>query len=130
MNEATTIESAETANALPIAEIKRLVETEMVAVDRLILRELHSDVLLINQIGQYIVQSGGKRLRPNLLLLAARAVGYRGGEHITLATVIEFIHTATLLHDDVVDGASRRRGRRTANAIEGNQARVLVGDCV
>jgi len=128
MNEATTIESAGTENALSIAEIKRLVESEMVAVDRLILSELRSDVVLINQIGQYIVQSGGKRLRPNLLLLAARAVGYQGADHITLATVIEFIHTATLLHDDVVDESSLRRGRDTVNSLWGNAASVLVGD--
>lgn len=128
MNEATTIESAETGNALSIAEIKRLVESEMSAVDRLILSELRSDVVLINQIGQYIVQSGGKRLRPNLLLLAARSVGYAGQEHITLATVIEFIHTATLLHDDVVDESSLRRGRDTVNSLWGNAASVLVGD--
>jgi octaprenyl-diphosphate synthase len=94
----------------------------------LILAELSSDVVLINQIGQYIVQSGGKRLRPNLLLLAARAVGYRGENHITLATVIEFIHTATLLHDDVVDESSLRRGRDTVNSLWGNSASVLVGD--
>jgi octaprenyl-diphosphate synthase len=128
MNEATTIESVGTENALSIAEIKRLVESEMVAVDQLILSELRSDVVLINQIGQYIVQSGGKRLRPNLLLLAARAVGYQGADHITLATVIEFIHTATLLHDDVVDESSLRRGRDTVNSLWGNAASVLVGD--
>jgi len=100
----------------------------MAAVDRLILRELQSDVVLINQIGHYIVQSGGKRLRPMLVLLAARALGYAGSEHITLAAVIEFIHTATLLHDDVVDESSLRRGRDTVNSLWGNAASVLVGD--
>lgn len=131
MNQATSIESSllgETTKALPIADVKRLVEVEMAAVDRLILSELRSDVLLINQIGQYIVRSGGKRLRPMLLLLAARALDYQGSEHITLATVIEFIHTATLLHDDVVDESSLRRGRDTVNSLWGNAASVLVGD--
>ncbi|MCU0734234.1 MAG: octaprenyl diphosphate synthase [Methylotetracoccus sp.] len=131
MNQVTSLESppsGETASELPIAEVKRLVEDEMAAVDRLILSELSSDVLLINQIGHYIVQSGGKRLRPMLLLLAARALDYTGREHITLATVIEFIHTATLLHDDVVDESSLRRGRDTVNSLWGNAASVLVGD--
>ncbi|MGY6215905.1 octaprenyl diphosphate synthase [Methylolobus aquaticus] len=128
MNEASTTASVATENTPSIAEIKGLVQGEMAAVDRLILAELSSDVVLINQIGQYIVQSGGKRLRPNLLLLAARAVGYRGENHITLATVIEFIHTATLLHDDVVDESSLRRGRDTVNSLWGNSASVLVGD--
>jgi len=120
--------SAQTPNTASIAEIRELVATEMAAVDRLILRELQSDVVLINQIGHYIVQSGGKRLRPMLVLLAARALGYAGSEHITLAAVIEFIHTATLLHDDVVDESSLRRGRDTVNSLWGNAASVLVGD--
>lgn len=131
MNQANIPEShplAESASALPIAEVKRLVAEEMASVDALILAELRSDVLLINQIGQYIVRSGGKRLRPMLLLLAARALDYTGGKHITLATVIEFIHTATLLHDDVVDGSSLRRGHDTVNSLWGNAASVLVGD--
>jgi octaprenyl-diphosphate synthase len=108
--------------------IRRLVEDETDAVDRLILQELRSDVVLINQIGRYIVSSGGKRLRPMLLLLAAKALAYRGTQHITLAAVIEFIHTATLLHDDVVDESTLRRGQNTANALWGNSASVLVGD--
>jgi octaprenyl-diphosphate synthase len=108
--------------------IRRLVEDETAAVDRLILQELSSDVVLINQIGRYIVNSGGKRLRPMLLLLAAKALDYRGQQHITLAAVIEFIHTATLLHDDVVDESTLRRGQNTANALWGNSASVLVGD--
>lgn len=116
------------AGRLSIADVRRLVDEEMAAVDRLILGELHSDVVLINQIGQYIVQAGGKRLRPMLLLLAAKALDYRGSDHITLATVIEFIHTATLLHDDVVDESSLRRGRDTVNSLWGNAASVLVGD--
>ncbi len=101
---------------------------ETAAVDQLIVRELKSDVVLINQIGQYIVNSGGKRLRPLLVLLAAKALNYNDKQHHTLAAVIEFIHTATLLHDDVVDSSDLRRGKETANAIWGNAASVLVGD--
>ncbi|NJD06966.1 MAG: octaprenyl diphosphate synthase [Methylococcaceae bacterium] len=108
--------------------IRRQVEQETAAVDQLILKELSSDVVLINQIGNYIVTSGGKRLRPMLLLLAAKALGYQGKDHITLAAVIEFIHTATLLHDDVVDESSLRRGQDTVNSLWGNAASVLVGD--
>lgn len=100
----------------------------MHAVDQMIQQRLHSDVVLINQIGHYIVNSGGKRLRPMLVLLAARAAGYTGTRHIDLAAVIEFIHTSTLLHDDVVDGSLLRRGQETANTIWGNEASVLVGD--
>jgi len=110
------------------ARLRQLVEEETVAVDQLILRELQSDVVLINQIGHYIVNSGGKRLRPMLLLLAAKALGCHDRHVITLAAVIEFIHTATLLHDDVVDESTLRRGRDTANALWGNSASVLVGD--
>jgi len=98
------------------------------AVDALIVRRLRSDVALINQIGHYIVRSGGKRLRPLSVLLAARACGYGGTRHIDLAAVIEFIHTATLLHDDVVDGSELRRNQDTANVVWGNEATVLVGD--
>lgn len=108
--------------------IRQLVEEEAKAADRLILRELSSDVVLINQIGYYIVNSGGKRLRPMLLLLAAKALRYGGEDHLTLAAVIEFIHTATLLHDDVVDESTLRRGQDTANSLWGNSASVLVGD--
>ncbi|BCX81093.1 octaprenyl-diphosphate synthase [Methylomarinovum caldicuralii] len=109
-------------------QVRALVADQVEAVDRLILAELSSDVVLINQIGRYIVSSGGKRLRPLLHLLAANALGYEGEDHITLAAVIEFIHTATLLHDDVVDESELRRGRDTANAVWGNAASVLVGD--
>jgi octaprenyl-diphosphate synthase len=108
--------------------IQKLISPEKAATDALIVRELSSDVILINQIGHYIVNSGGKRLRPMLLLLTAKALGYTGSAHITLAAVIEFIHTATLLHDDVVDESSQRRGQDTANTIWGNSASVLVGD--
>ena len=108
--------------------IKHLTSSEAIAVDELILNELSSDVVLINQIGHYIVGSGGKRLRPMLLLLAAKALGYTGKSHLILAAVIEFIHTATLLHDDVVDESELRRGKESANAVWGNAASVLVGD--
>ena len=100
----------------------------MRAVDAMIRRRLESDVVLIRQVAEYIIASGGKRLRPAMLLLSAGATGYAGGHHHELAAVIEFIHTATLLHDDVVDESSLRRGRKTANAAFGNAASVLVGD--
>ncbi|WP_295391561.1 polyprenyl synthetase family protein [uncultured Thiodictyon sp.] len=106
---------------LPVAEDTK-------AVDALIVQRLQSDVVLINQIGHYIVRSGGKRLRPLSVLLAARACGYQGTQHINLAAVIEFIHTSTLLHDDVVDGSALRRSQETANIVWGNEAAVLVGD--
>ncbi|MBN2702506.1 MAG: octaprenyl diphosphate synthase [Methylothermaceae bacterium] len=109
-------------------QIRALVADQVQSVDRLILGELSSDVVLINEIGRYIVNSGGKRLRPLLHLLATNALDYRGDHHITLAAVIEFIHTATLLHDDVVDESDLRRGKDTANAVWGNAASVLVGD--
>ncbi|WP_119629075.1 octaprenyl diphosphate synthase [Methylocaldum marinum] len=127
----TTSQTDSTASLSPktaFTNIRCLVEEETAAVDRLILRELSSDVLLINQIGRYIVNSGGKRLRPMLLLLVSKALQYQGQQHITLAAVIEFIHTATLLHDDVVDESTLRRGRNTVNALWGNSASVLVGD--
>ena len=108
--------------------IQKLTETEAKAVDQLILKELTSDVVLINQIGHYIINSGGKRLRPMLLLLTAKALEYQQDDHLVLAAVIEFIHTATLLHDDVVDESDLRRGKETANAVWGNAASVLVGD--
>jgi octaprenyl-diphosphate synthase len=113
---------------MDISAIKELVEEDMGAVDGLILQRLESDVVLINQIGHYIVNSGGKRLRPMIVLLAAQALGYTGDKHTLLAAIIEFIHTATLLHDDVVDGSDLRRSRDTANAVWGNAASVLVGD--
>ena len=100
----------------------------MAAVDETIRRRLRSDVVLIRQIAEYIIAAGGKRLRPALVLLAAGATGYRGEHHVELAAVVEFIHTATLLHDDVVDESELRRGRKTANAEFGNAASVLVGD--
>lgn len=108
--------------------IKKLTTTEAKAVDQLIINELSSDVVLINQMGHYIVGSGGKRLRPMLLLLSAKALGGASDSHLLLAAVIEFIHTATLLHDDVVDDSDLRRGKESANAVWGNAASVLVGD--
>ena len=108
--------------------MQALVANDMAAVNTLIRTRLASDVVLINQIGAHIIGSGGKRLRPMLVLLAAQAALYAGDEHIQLAAVVEFIHTATLLHDDVVDESDLRRGRKTANAVWGNAASVLVGD--
>lgn len=113
---------------MPLEEIRGLVGREMDAVDTVIRERLRSHVVLVNQLGEYIVASGGKRLRPLLVLLSARAFGYGGERHIDLAAVIEFIHTATLLHDDVVDASDLRRGHETANAVWGNEASVLVGD--
>jgi len=113
---------------MDISKIKALTADDMNAVNDLILRRLQSDVVLINQIGAYIVNSGGKRLRPMIVLLAARALGYQGERHVDMAAIIEFIHTATLLHDDVVDESELRRNRDTANAVWGNAASVLVGD--
>jgi len=111
-----------------LAEILAPIADELGAVDREIRRRLSSDVALIAAVADYIIAAGGKRLRPAILLLLARALGYRGDGHIRLAAVIEFIHTATLLHDDVVDESDLRRGRATANAHFGNAASVLVGD--
>lgn len=113
---------------MDLSAIRLPVSRDKTAVDELIIRRLRSDVVLINQIGHYIVGSGGKRLRPLSVLLAARACGYQGQQHVDLAAVVELIHTATLLHDDVVDGSELRRNRETANAVWGNEASVLVGD--
>ena len=109
-------------------DVAALASDDMDAVNRLIRESLESDVALVSQVSEYIVMSGGKRLRPLILLLAARALGYDGDQHIRAATIIEFIHTATLLHDDVVDSSERRRGKDSANTVFGNQASVLVGD--
>ena len=109
-------------------DIHALVRDVMHAVDLRITDALKSDVVLINQISSYIIASGGKRLRPTLVLLSAGAYGYVGDDHIDLAAIIEFIHTATLLHDDVVDSSEMRRGQETANVVWGNEASVLVGD--
>ena len=104
------------------------IAADLSAVDTVIRQKLHSEVVLVNQIAEYIISAGGKRIRPVLVLLIANAYKYRGTDHHKLAAVVEFIHTATLLHDDVVDESSLRRGRKTANALFGNAASVLVGD--
>jgi len=106
----------------------QVVKDDFTAVNQLIIDQLHSDVGLVENIGHYLVEAGGKRLRPLLVLLTARALGYEGKQHLELAAIIEFIHTATLLHDDVVDMSNLRRGRPTANANWGNAPSVLVGD--
>jgi len=111
-----------------IDTLHALINKDMRLVDNLIQESLKSDVVLINQVGHHIVNSGGKRLRPALLLLIARHFEYSGSQHINLAAIIEFIHTATLLHDDVVDASILRRGQETANQRWGNEASVLVGD--
>lgn len=121
-----TLPAAPALPALPA--IQQLAAADMAEVDALIRRRLASDVVLINQVSEYIIGAGGKRLRPMLLLLAAQALGHRGADAHQLAAVVEFIHTATLLHDDVVDESDLRRGRSTANAVWGNAASVLVGD--
>jgi len=108
--------------------INQTLASEMEAVNQVIQQQLYSDVPLVNQIAHYIISAGGKRIRPMLVLLFANAHGYRGTHHHSLAAIVEFIHTATLLHDDVVDESSLRRGRDTANALFGNAASVLVGD--
>lgn len=115
---------------MSIEVVQELAKNDFQAVNAKILTALQSDVVLINQIGRYIVSSGGKRLRPLIALLSARAAGYQGEDHITAAALIEFIHTATLLHDDVVDHSDMRRGRETANELWGNEAAVLVGDFI
>jgi octaprenyl-diphosphate synthase len=113
-----------------LSTVKDLVRADLGAVDAVIRNSMKSSVSLVDQVAEHIIAGGGKRLRPLIVLLAARACGYRGSSHIDAAAFIEFIHTATLLHDDVVDGSARRRGRDTANAVYGNQASVLVGDFV
>lgn len=110
--------------------VKKLVDEDLRQVDRVIRSRLASDVVLINQIAEYIIGSGGKRLRPLLVVVVAKACGYEGVQHADAAAIVEFIHTATLLHDDVVDGSTLRRGRDTANEVWGNEASVLVGDYV
>lgn len=113
-----------------LEQITELTAQDMAAVNATILEQLNSDVTLINQLGYYIISGGGKRIRPMIAVLAARALHYQGDKHITVAALIEFIHTATLLHDDVVDESDMRRGKATANAAFGNAASVLVGDFI
>ncbi len=116
--------------SVALDQLQKLLAADMQAVDRVIRDQLHSDVVLIRQVAEYIIGGGGKRLRPALVLLSAGALGYRGTAHHALAAVVEFIHTATLLHDDVVDESALRRGQPTANSLFGNAASVLVGDFV
>jgi len=113
---------------MDLKNIQALAQADMTAVNDLIYSQLQSDVALINQLGVYIVNAGGKRMRPMLTVLAAKALNCQNSYHIDIAAIIEFIHTATLLHDDVVDESNMRRGRETANALFGNSASVLVGD--
>jgi len=113
---------------MEIKNIQALTHDDMKQVNDLIYAQLQSDVALINQLGVYIVNSGGKRMRPMLTVLAAQALNLQGNDHHSIAAIIEFIHTATLLHDDVVDESNMRRGKETANALFGNSASVLVGD--
>lgn len=113
---------------MSIEHIRRFIAQDMSIVDEVIRQKLHSHVALIRQVSEYIINSGGKRLRPALVVLSAGAFGYIGQHHYSLAAVVEFIHTATLLHDDVVDESEMRRNRETANALFGNAASVLVGD--
>jgi len=119
--------ATQTAQQNPIT---RTIAADMEAVNSVIRQRLQSEVALVNQIAEYIISAGGKRIRPVLVLLLANAYGYQGAGHHELAAVVEFIHTATLLHDDVVDESALRRGRETANALFGNAASVLVGDFV
>lgn len=113
---------------MKLEQLNNLIGPDMEAVDAVIRTRLHSDVVLVQQVAEYIVNAGGKRLRPSLVLLSAGALGYRGTAHHELAAIVELIHTSTLLHDDVVDESDLRRGRETANALFGNAASVLVGD--
>ena len=113
---------------MQLEEIRALVAEDLQSVDQTIVQRLASDIVLVNQVSQYIIGAGGKRLRPLSVVLAARACGHQGRKHVPAAAIIEFIHTATLLHDDVVDGSDLRRGRNTANQVFGNEASVLVGD--
>src|ERR1700748_2686748 len=113
---------------MTLEQIRGLVTADFEAVDRVVKQRLHSKVALVDQVATYIIYAGGKRLRPLLVLLAARACGHTGDQHVDAAAIIEFIHTATLLHDDVVDESSLRRGRDTANEVFGNATSVLVGD--
>jgi octaprenyl-diphosphate synthase len=125
-----SVQSTSSSASTPVFSAAALMAPDMLEVDAVIRQRLASDVGLINQIAHYIVSAGGKRIRPMLVLLFARALGFTGRERLELAATVEFIHTATLLHDDVVDESALRRGRQTANARFGNAASVLVGDFV
>jgi len=125
---AQTEGSAAPGQAMDMAAVVRMMEADLAAVERQFERNLDSRVPLIQTVGRYVLTSGGKRIRPLLLLLSARLCGYRGERSVPLASIVEFIHTATLLHDDVVDDADLRRGQKSANTVWGNEATVLVGD--
>ena len=125
-----TENTAEKTENMGIDQIRELITADMDKVNSLIEESLYSEVGLIDQLGHYIINSGGKRLRPAVVLLSAGVFSYKGNQHINLAAIIEFIHTATLLHDDVVDASLLRRGHETANQRWGNEASVLVGDFV
>jgi len=122
--------STQNQQTMDLEAIRALIQDDMEAVNQLIRESLYSDVALIGELGNYLINSGGKRIRPALVLLSARACGYQDTMHYNVAAIIEFIHTATLLHDDVVDASEMRRGQETANAVWGNEASVLVGDFV
>jgi octaprenyl-diphosphate synthase len=122
------VSASPTAIQTEIEELNALIADDLRALNRMIRERLSSDVVLINQLGTYIIGSGGKQLRPKVAILSALAHGYRGRHHLNMAAIVEFIHTATLLHDDVVDASRMRRGRQTANLVWGNAASVLVGD--
>lgn len=113
-----------------LKEIKALTKEDMAALNVIIIDQMHSDIPLVNQLSAYIINGGGKRIRPMISILSARALNYKGDQHIIVAALIEFIHTATLLHDDVVDKSDLRRGKKTANTVFGNSASVLVGDFI
>jgi octaprenyl-diphosphate synthase len=122
------VEQVRTVPQASLDPLSRLLKSDLEGVNRLILERMQSPVALIPQLASHIIAGGGKRLRPMLTLGCARMCGYRGDRHIALAAAVEFIHTATLLHDDVVDASDLRRGRDTANAVWGNKPAVLVGD--
>jgi len=124
----TEPKQADPDQQLNFDDVMALCHDDMQAVDQVIRQRLSSDVALVNQLSHYIINSGGKRLRPLLVLLSTKSFDYQGNKHHLLAAIIEFIHTATLLHDDVVDESELRRGNETANALFGNAASVLVGD--
>ncbi len=124
----TPLKRADHGGRADLARIVSLVDNDLQAVNRTINTRLQSDIALINQLAAYIIHSGGKRLRPLTVLLSAGACQHKGDAHVSLAAIVEFIHTATLLHDDVVDDSDMRRGKATANEVWGNQASVLVGD--
>jgi octaprenyl-diphosphate synthase len=128
MSNSATAPATAAVSADTLEAVRALVADDLAALDRCIVDSLSSDVALVDQVARYIVAGGGKRLRPLLVLLAARACGYEETSHVEASAIVEFIHTATLLHDDVVDGSELRRGRDTANSVFGNEASVLVGD--